>query len=45
MEAAVRFLREGVVRDETAPMMVVCDTLETPGGQDILQQVRIKAEL
>jgi hypothetical protein len=40
MEAAVRYLREGAVReDSAAPLMLICDSLETLGGPALFLQV------
>jgi hypothetical protein len=42
MEAAVRYLREGAVKDDsTAPLMLLCDSLETLGGPALFLQVLI----
>eukprot|EP00955_Chlamydomonas_euryale_P030460 320552-Chlamydomonas_euryale.AAC.41 len=41
MEAAVKHLREGLVREEAGvPTVVVRDSLDVPGGRDVLAKAR-----
>lgn len=43
MEAAIKHLREGLVREEAgSPTLVVTDALEIVGGRDVFAQVRLR---
>lgn len=39
MDAAVKHVRDGVVREESCPMLFVADSLEALGGRGVFNQI------